>query len=64
MGPVWCETELYTKRGVLDHLGNKATHKKLTENIAKIRMVKFKYSYKSFITRHLLELSDTERTYL
>ena len=25
MGPVWCETELYTKRGVLDNLGNNTT---------------------------------------
>ena len=64
MGPVRCETELYTKRGVLEYLGNKTTYKKLTENMVKSRMVKLKYAYEIFITRNRLELSDTERTYL
>ena len=64
MGPVWCDTELYTKQGVLDHLGNNTTYKQLLENIAKIRMVKLKYSYESFITRNHIELSDEERSYL
>ena len=64
MGPVRCETELYTKRGVLEYLGNKTTYKQLTENMVKIRMVELKYAYESFITRNRLELSDTERTYL
>ena len=64
LGPVWCETELYTERGVLDHLGKKATYKQLTENTENIRMAKLIYSYESFIRRNRLELSDTERTYL
>ena len=64
MVPVWCDTELYTKQGVLDHLGNKTTYKQLKENIAKSTMVKLKYSCESFITINCLELSDAERTYL
>ena len=32
--------------------------------MVKIRMVKLKYSYESFITRNRLELLDAERTYL
>ena len=56
LGPVWCETELYTKRGVLDHLGNKATYKQLTENTAKSGMVKLRYYHEGFITRNRLEL--------
>ena len=58
MVPFWCETELYTKQGVLDHLGNNTTYKQLKENIAKSSMVKLKYPYESFITINRLELSD------
>ena len=64
MVPVWWETELYTKWGVLDHIGNKTTHKQLKENIVKSRIVELKYSHESFITRNRLELSDAEQIYL
>ena len=64
MVPVWCDTELYTNQGVLEHLGNNNTYKKHKENIAKNWMVKLKYPYASFITRNHIELSDAERIYL
>ena len=64
MVPVWCETGLYTKRGVLDHIGNNTTYKKLTKNTENSRMVKIRYSYESVITRSRLKLSDAERTYI
>ena len=62
--PVWCKAELYTKKGALDQLGNKTTYDKLTENMAKTRIVKLKYTYESFVTINRLELSYTEQTYL
>ena len=60
--PVWCETEIYTKLGVLYHLGNNTTYNQMIDNMMKICIVKLKYACESFITRNRLELSDAERT--
>ena len=64
LGPSWCETELYTERGITDHLGNDRAYRLLTEALARSRMIKLGYDYRSFIMRNSDSLSEAESTFL
>ena len=64
LGPSWCETELYTERGITDHLGNDRAYRLLTEALARSRMIKLGYDYRSFIMCNNDSLSEAESTFL
>ena len=45
LGPVFCGTTQYTRRGVTNHLGNDLTYKRMMAREANVRMIRIRYRY-------------------